>query len=102
MDINQLLNRIQWRQQSNEKGEPTDLGLVSSSRLLKFITPLHTRKKVGELYEIRTEWLGHQSTKSGSDTFRIEHENLAKIGEMVVESSEKQAIVKNLTDDEQL
>lgn len=102
MDINQLLDRIQWRQQLNEKGEPTDWGLVRSSRLLKFITPLHTRKKVGELYEIRTEWLGHQSTKSGTDTFRIEHENLEEIAGMVVENSKKRAIVKNLTDNEQL
>ena len=102
MDINQLLDRIQWRQQMNDEGEPTDLGLVSSSRSAQFITPLHTRKKVGESYEIRTEWLGRQSTNSGTDTFQIEHENLADIGAMLVESAKKRAIVKNLSNDEQL
>ena len=102
MDIDQILARIQWRQLSNEDSEPTDTGVVSTSRLLQYITPQHTRKKDGDDYKIRTEWLGHQSTKSGSDTFRIEHQNLEEIARMVIENAKKHAIIKNLAKDEPL
>ena len=102
MDIDQILTRIQWRQLSNKESEPIDTGVVSTSRLLQYITPHHTRKKTGDGYKIRTEWLGHQSTKSGSDTFGIEHQNLEEIARMVIESGKKHAIIKNLAENESL
>ena len=102
MDKDQILTRIQWRQLENEESEPTDAGVVSTSRLLRYITPQHTRKKDGDDYIIRTEWLGHQSTKSGSDTFRIEHQNLEEIAQMVVENAREHAIIRNLGENESL
>jgi len=102
MDVDQILARIQWRQMSNDENEPTDAGVISTSRLLEFIRPRHTRKKIGDGYKIRTEWLGHQSTKSGSDAFGVEHQNLEEIARMVVETAKAHAIIKVLSTNESL
>lgn len=102
MDIDQILARIQWRQLSNEDSEPSDKGVISTSKLAQYITPQHTRKKIGDGYKIRTEWLGHKSTKSGSDIFGIEHQNLEEIAKMVVETGKKRAVIRNLAENEPL
>ena len=100
MDIDQILARIQWREIVDNENVPTGRGEVSTSRLLQFLTPLHTRKKIGESHQIRTEWLGHQSTRSGSDTFRVEQQNLEEIALMIVAAAKKRALIKTLSADE--
>lgn len=40
MDRDQILARIKWRQLQDDESEPTDAGVVSTSRLLQYITPV--------------------------------------------------------------
>jgi hypothetical protein len=95
-DMSSLMSRIVLRQQSDAKGNPTDDGLISISRLHQFMRPMFFRKKSDQGYSIRLEWLGYQAEASGENVLAVEDELLDKVLKSVKGDSKKFTIRKNV------
>ena len=61
IDQDQMLARFQWRQISDDDGNPTDSGVVTTSKRLQFFVPCHHKQTLQDgTFKIRTDWMGFQ------------------------------------------